>query len=165
MTPPNTATPAAPARDFELEAEAEVEAIAPTEARPASIYDEYDCNLEADVDFANGLRLHLLSDSHPLLKKLRARQLKQYRHHFVSGQVPEHIERKIELEKISVACTGWTGATDRAGEPLPFSLGNLLAVMTDLPELRKDALLAVSSREAFRKESQKLLGEVSAPRS
>jgi hypothetical protein len=121
------------------------------------LYERYatDEKLEAEgtwVDFGDGVRLKVISDQSEPMRQVRRRQQKKYRNYLVAMDVPDHIERAMQVEQACTAVIAWEGVTDRTGAPLPFTRDHLRQVMTDLRELRRDVLFAAGSAETFRPE-------------
>lgn len=133
------------------------------------LYQRYqtDRTLEQDgawVDFGDGVRLRVLSESTPKLRTLRNALRKKYRQHLTTLDVPAQIEDAMQVEQAAAAVVDWEGVTDAGGAALTYSPDAARRIMTDLRELRKDVLYACANAETFRPaEVAEAMGKTSAP--
>ncbi len=130
----------------------------------AGLYDQFDAGDKAKVSFGPGITLTVLSDFHPAMRRHTQSQRKRYRTYLDMTEIPEDIAVKMDVEKATAAVEAWEGdgITGRNGEPLPYSRENVKQVMTDLPWLRREVLIACLSKATFQRQELADMGKDSA---
>lgn len=123
-----------------------------------SLYAKYETDAAAvndgtDVQFDENVTVRLRSiHSHEVRscqRKLAQKSRKLYMRG--GGTLSPADEDRQEVEVCAKAIiVGWSGVTDRSGASLPFSVDAARQVLTDLPDFRRDIVLAASMSETFR---------------
>lgn len=105
------------------------------------------------VEMREGAQFKIRSDSSERVKKWAMQRAKGQRQLIIAneGILPSHITDKNEIDLCAeVVLSDWRFVTDRTGAELPFNVNTARQVMTDLPSLRKDILLASATEAAYR---------------
>ena len=113
-----------------------------------SIYDKFntDKKLEQEgvvLDYGDGMEIRIARAGGSNVKFEKALQAKsrkfglQVKHDLLDPDQMREIMREVLAETVVL---GWSGMTDREGNPLPFSKDNCIQVFKDLPDLFDDVL-------------------------
>lgn len=107
------------------------------------------------VDFGEGIKVKVARIQSDRSRAVRRRLEKPYRKRFQNNDLPEDVAENILVCQMAEAIIlGWEGVTDRNGNPLECTEGNIKKVLTDFPDFRDAVLQASIARETFLESEQ-----------
>lgn len=123
-----------------------------------NIYDKFATDNKAEqegivLDYGDGLEIRIARAGGSNLKfeklvQARMRKFERLRQNdLLELSVLRPVMREIYAEAVVL---GWSGVTDRAGNPMPFSRENCIKLFTDLPDLFEDVILQSQKAALFR---------------
>ena len=129
-----------------------------------SVYQEFDAELEADVQMADDFVVRIRSDLHPKMRKMTQFLSKKHRAYAGQSDLPLEVQDDVDIRKAACAIAGWSGsgATDKDGKPLEYSEATALALVTAMPQFRRRVLIHAFTEANFRKADLAELGKDSS---
>lgn len=125
-----------------------------------SLYDQYATDLDAEnngklVEFRGGACFRIRSFNSDAVRTLANRLSGQNRAKLLSNDwvLPPKEADAADVELCARAIVvGWENISNGTGEPLPYSVENCRKLMTELPALRREIIVASRLEQTFRKE-------------
>lgn len=115
-----------------------------------------DQSAEADgawIEVRPGIQFRIRSENCAKARDWANRRARSQRQFIIANQglLPPAMVDKNDVDICSdVLVTGWKGITDDKGVEIPFTKENVIALLKELPALRRDVLFLARTDETFR---------------
>ena len=105
------------------------------------------------LDYGDGVKIRIAraGGSNKTFMRALERLGKKYRRQIQLDILPPEVDAQLFQEVYAdTIVLGWEGATDEAGQPLPFTRENVLKLFQDLPDLWADVRQQAQNLALFR---------------